>query len=549
MQRHEVARVLRQEREHDHVRGAEDCDDARAQVAARDRDQRDHDSDEQRRDRRLEVHVLPRERHVPEKRERSHDARAEGDRREVDAPQRVAHEREQRIACVRKDPERRRQRCGETPQRVLHAPSNDQRGGGEETAEVFDTAGAAEEEAGERVVLAVEAIEAGGDEKRECGIDVQHGAEVEDDRTAEEQRGRERASPFVHERGQNNELGERHEMRRDVAADEKRRHAQQLVQLRKDGEAVAGQKLQSSRLRGRADEGEVVERLVECERGMQREEEERDEERQERQIRSGAAPALGRRNISAAVGGRRSTDRDDVQRDDRRGAQPAEESENEQCVRENREAEGGAERERAARARDERARAGGGEQNCGKYYRAQQERHESGIIREFAVRMRILILTPRLPWPAVDGGRVAMSRLARSLADCGADVEVLSLNPRKHRASASGPVRVRAVDIHTSRVFMPALRALSGEVTYLVARFVSKKFCDALTETLRRFEPDVVQIESPFLLPYASCVREAGNARVVLRSLNVEFRIWESLGRTARTALRRLALRRVASGL
>jgi glycosyltransferase involved in cell wall biosynthesis len=142
-----------------------------------------------------------------------------------------------------------------------------------------------------------------------------------------------------------------------------------------------------------------------------------------------------------------------------------------------------------------------------------------------------------------------MSRLARSLADCGADVEVLSLNPRKHRTAASGPVSVHAVDIDTSRVFIPALRALSGEMTYLVARFVSSKFCEALKETLLRFNPDVVQIESPFLLPYASCVREVSDARVVLRAHNVEFRIWESLSRTAPAPLRRFALRRIASAL
>src|SRR6266849_8342597 len=47
--------------------------------------------------------------------------------------------------------------------------------------------------------------------------------------------------------------------------------------------------------------------------------------------------------------------------------------------------------------------------------------------------MRILILTPRLPWPAIDGGRIAMARLTESLASAGADVEILSLNPRKHR--------------------------------------------------------------------------------------------------------------------
>jgi glycosyltransferase involved in cell wall biosynthesis len=155
--------------------------------------------------------------------------------------------------------------------------------------------------------------------------------------------------------------------------------------------------------------------------------------------------------------------------------------------------------------------------------------------------MRILILTPRLPWPPTDGGRVAMSRLAGSLAACGAEVEILSLNPRKHRGVASGPVPVEAIDVDTSRFVIPP-----RHVPYVVARFISRRYRAALAATLQRFKPDVVQIESPFMLPYA---REMRGAKVVLRSLNVEFRIWEGLARNARNPLRRFALRRVASSL
>src|SRR5258708_19467372 len=87
--------------------------------------------------------------------------------------------------------------------------------------------------------------------------------------------------------------------------------------------------------------------------------------------------------------------------------------------------------------------------------------------------MRILLLTPRIPWPALDGGRIAMSRLAESLAACGATVEILSLNPRKHHASAGGaPLALRAVDIDTSRLVGPALRALSHGVPYLGPPFI-----------------------------------------------------------------------------
>jgi len=163
--------------------------------------------------------------------------------------------------------------------------------------------------------------------------------------------------------------------------------------------------------------------------------------------------------------------------------------------------------------------------------------------------MRILLLTPRLPWPPTDGGRVAMSRLAESLANCGAEVEVLSLNPKKHRVAPAGPLPIRAVDIDTSRRLIPTLRALSSNTPYIVARFISSEFRNAIRTTLRRFTPDVVQIESPFLLPYAATVREECGARIALRSLNVEFRIWEGLARIAAGRLRRLALRRVASSL
>jgi len=134
-----------------------------------------------------------------------------------------------------------------------------------------------------------------------------------------------------------------------------------------------------------------------------------------------------------------------------------------------------------------------------------------------------------------------MSRLAGSLAACGAEVEILSLNPRKHHGVAAGPLPIEAVDIDTSRFVMPSMR-----VPYVVARFISRRYRDALVAALRQFKPDVVQIESPFMLPYADEVRDA---KVVLRSHNVEFRIWEGLARNERNPLRRLALRRVASSL
>lgn len=159
------------------------------------------------------------------------------------------------------------------------------------------------------------------------------------------------------------------------------------------------------------------------------------------------------------------------------------------------------------------------------------------------VLMRILLLTPRLPWPPVDGGRIAMSRMAEGLARARADIEILSLNPRKHRALAPAPITLQAIDIDTR------IPSFSMRIPFIVGRFVSSEFRNALRTTLRRFKPDFVQIESSFLLPYVDIVRDESDARVILRPQNVEFRIWEGLARIERNPLRRLALRRIASSV
>ncbi len=137
-----------------------------------------------------------------------------------------------------------------------------------------------------------------------------------------------------------------------------------------------------------------------------------------------------------------------------------------------------------------------------------------------------------------------MGRLAEGLLHAGAEVEIVSLNPRKHRADVVAmPVPVEAININTSRIAWP------GDAPFIVGRFISSEFREAIRNALRRFRPEVVQIESPFLLPYVDVVRAESNARIALRSLNVEFRIWEGLAANERNPLRRFALRRVAASL
>ena len=169
--------------------------------------------------------------------------------------------------------------------------------------------------------------------------------------------------------------------------------------------------------------------------------------------------------------------------------------------------------------------------------------------------MRILQLCPKVPWPPDDGGRVAMRVLGLSLREAGADVRALSLNPRKHRVDVAElpeearPLRLEAVDHDTSVTAAGALRSLLAGTSYNVERFRSAAFEARLAAVVASFEPDVVLLESLYMVPFLPAVRRATAAPVVLRSVNVEHEIWEGLAGNARSALLRAYFRRLATRL
>ena len=162
--------------------------------------------------------------------------------------------------------------------------------------------------------------------------------------------------------------------------------------------------------------------------------------------------------------------------------------------------------------------------------------------------MRILQLCPKVPWPPEDGGRVAMRALALSLLRAGAEVRTLSLNPGKHRVEAAAlpgeaaPLRLEAIDHDSTVTAAGALKSLLSGTSYNVERFRSVPFERRLLAVVREDPPDVVLLESLYMVPYVPALRAASRVPLVLRSLNVEHEIWEGLARGEAAGAKRLYL-------
>ena len=77
----------------------------------------------------------------------------------------------------------------------------------------------------------------------------------------------------------------------------------------------------------------------------------------------------------------------------------------------------------------------------------------------------------------------------------------------------------------------------SGKITYIrtdsynISRFFSPDFDTLLIKTLKNNSFDVIHLESLFMTPYVHTLRKYSSAKVILRSHNLEYMIWERLAR------------------
>lgn len=170
--------------------------------------------------------------------------------------------------------------------------------------------------------------------------------------------------------------------------------------------------------------------------------------------------------------------------------------------------------------------------------------------------MKTLILTKKFPYPLNDGESIAVVSLARAMAHQGVEVHLLSMNTSKdHYDGPTTPSTlaffksVTTVDIDNRLTVSGLAKAYIRSESYHISRFVSQTFETKLVDLLSSVPFDVIQLESVFLYPYRNAIRECSNAKLVLRSHNVEHLIWERIANNESNILKRIYLQYAAKKL
>ncbi len=170
--------------------------------------------------------------------------------------------------------------------------------------------------------------------------------------------------------------------------------------------------------------------------------------------------------------------------------------------------------------------------------------------------MKILVLSPKPPWPSHDGGAVATMRCIQGLAEAGAEVSLLAMRTWKHgQPRESGQFtpaclkHITTVDVNTRiRPFKMLANLLFSGEPYDLVRFRSSRY----SEALRSLNPegyDIIQCEGlPFVL-YLDEIKRLTSSPVVLRAHNTEYRIREMMAENSGCMVYRAYMKNLARRL
>jgi polysaccharide biosynthesis protein PslH len=165
--------------------------------------------------------------------------------------------------------------------------------------------------------------------------------------------------------------------------------------------------------------------------------------------------------------------------------------------------------------------------------------------------VRILCVATKPPWPAIDGGRLALLNTLEALKSRGHELALVAPHHRSDAAEAQSCTdalraicEVRLVTVESRSIATLVSSSLTRGIPVGMLRHTHQEMIEAVFEESARWRPDVIHAEQ--LQAYDNCAGAARNIPVLLRMQNVESELWrQSASATRRHSLLGLEAKRL----
>ena len=170
--------------------------------------------------------------------------------------------------------------------------------------------------------------------------------------------------------------------------------------------------------------------------------------------------------------------------------------------------------------------------------------------------MKVLQICHKPPQPAIDGGCIAINNITQGFIKNDIEVKVIAICTTKHPLQLDkidslflDKTKMEAVFVDTEINIVDAFSSLVTSDSYNISRFFSPDFDRLLRQTLEDNEYDIVHLESIFMTPYLGTIKRFSKAKIVLRSHNLEYMIWERLASSTTNKAKKVYLKILAKQL
>ncbi len=169
--------------------------------------------------------------------------------------------------------------------------------------------------------------------------------------------------------------------------------------------------------------------------------------------------------------------------------------------------------------------------------------------------MRLLILSHKPPYPIVDGGCLAMSRFLSDVCAIPSiqHIDYLTLSTHKHGFDVhafeqviSSNIAFEGIPIDTRIKVIPAFFSLLTQQSYHTKRFFQENVKKVLHQKLNENHYDILVFESLYAAIYTPYIRSFFKGKILYRSHNLEYRIWEDLAKNTKNPLKSWYLNQLA---
>ena len=170
--------------------------------------------------------------------------------------------------------------------------------------------------------------------------------------------------------------------------------------------------------------------------------------------------------------------------------------------------------------------------------------------------MNILQICHKPPFPAIDGGCIAIKNISEGLIKESCNIKILTISTLKHPFNLNyfpkefvKKTKIESVFVDTKLNIVDAFSNLVTYDSYNISRFFSPDFNTLLIKTIKKNKFDVVLLESLFTTPYIETIKNHCQTKIILRSHNLEHIIWRRLAKETSNPAKKIYLNLLSNQL